>query len=149
MTAAVTRQRLAQAQRIAAVKVTRYERQRIAAAQAEREACVRAAAAEARATAAESDHTTARALFFAQPQLDAVDVWLTATDERARHASNEQLIAADHSASASAAADAARRTHERACERAKFLDRRAATFGRDLVRRAQERTDEDMQDRSR
>jgi hypothetical protein len=147
--ASITPQRLAQAQRIAAIKVQRQERERVAAVQAERDARARAAAAEARAAAAAGDHRTARDLFFAQPQLGAAEVWLIATDERAQHASNQQLIAADKNATASAAADVARRSHERACERAGYIDTRAAALTRDIARRAQERADEDMQERSR
>jgi hypothetical protein len=142
-------QRLAQAQRIAALKVRRQERERIAAAQAEREARNRAAAAKARSAAAAREQDAARALFFAQPQHAAADVWLIATSDRARHASGEQRIAEDRSLNARAASDAARRLHERACERADYLETRAATLAREGDRRAQDRADEDMQERGR
>ncbi len=147
MSAGASRQRLAQAQRIAALKVRRQERERIAAVRAQREAEARADAAAARSAAAEQAHGEARSLFFAAPHLAATDVWLVATDARAEQARRECAIADDGSANAAVAAAAARREHERMSQRAAYLDDRAASLARDTARRTQERADEEIGER--
>lgn len=149
MSAAADRQRLAQAQRIAAVKLRRQERERLAAAAAARAAYTSAAAAEAREAAAARAHREARALFFAQPQQVAAEVWLITTDERAQHARSDQQIAAERAAQASADAAAARQAHERGMVRADYLDTRAGALSRAIARCAQDRLDEDGQNRPR
>ena len=147
MSAGASRQRLAQAQRIAALKVQRQERERIAAVRAQREAEARADAAAARSAAADQAHGDARSLFFAAPQLAAADVWLVATDTRAEQARSERAIAEDSSANAASVATAARREHERMSQRALYLEDRAAILARDTVRRTEERADEEIGER--
>jgi hypothetical protein len=147
VSAGASRQRLAQAQRIAALKVRRQERERIAAVRAQREAEARADAAAARSAAADQAHGEARSLFFAAPQLAAAEVWLVATDARAEHARRERAIAEDSAATAASAAAAARREHERVSLRAAYLDDRAASQLRDTARRTQERADEEIGER--
>lgn len=147
MSAGASRQQLAQAQRIAALKVRRQERERIAAVRAQREAEARAQAAAARSAAADQANGEARSLFFAAPQLAAADVWLVATDVRAEQARSESAIAQDSAANAASAAAAARREHERLSQRADYLDDRAAMLARDTARRAQDRADEEIGER--
>jgi hypothetical protein len=147
VSAGISRQRLAQAQRIAALKVRRQERERIAAVRAQREAEARAEAAAARSAAAEQAHGAARGLFFAAPQLAAADVWLLATETCAEQARRECAIAEDGAATAASAAAAARREHERMSQRAHYLDDRAASLVRDTARRTQERADEEIGER--
>jgi hypothetical protein len=147
VSAGASRQRLAQAQRIAALKVRRQERERIAAVRAQREAEARADAAAARSAAAEQAHGDARRLFFAAPQRVAADVWLVATETRAQQARSERKIAEDSATNAAAAAAAARREHERMSQRAAYLDDRAASLVRDTARRTQDRADEEIGER--
>jgi hypothetical protein len=147
VSAGASRQRLAQAQRIAALKVRRQERERIAAVRAQHEAEARAHAAAARSAAADQAHGEARSLFFAAPQLAAAEVWLVATDTRAGQARSERAIAEDSSANAASAAAAARREHERMIQRADYLDDRAVSLARVTARRTQERADEDIGER--
>lgn len=147
MSAADSRQRLEQAQRIAAIKTRRKERERIAAVKAEREALAAAALAASRSAAAEQAHCDARAMFFAAPQVAAAEVWLIATNDRAQHAEGERQSATAAAGSAAIVAAAARREHERVNERARYLDDRAAILSRDAARRAQDRTDDETGER--
>ena len=140
--------RLAQARRITALKERRSQRVRLEAARSEHEARERAEAAKARHEKAQVQRAEACSSFFQHQGEPQAEVWLIATGMREEQAANEEQIAAEKRDTASDAARIARQEHERLRERAEHIDARFRTLSRTIARCAQDREDEDMQERT-
>lgn len=143
------KRRLAQAQRVSALRERRSERARREAIQAERDARVREAEACERLAAAETERASARSAFFEQVGCEQAEIWLIASQQREQHAASAHGIASEKSDSARAVSTAARREHERLRERGALLETQAQAAIRRIAARARDREDEDMQERIR
>lgn len=143
------RRRLAQARRITMLKERRSERARREAVQAERAAATRGDAARRRAEAAAQVSGEARAAFFAQPADPHAETWMIVMAERGQRAAQDRNIAVEQHDTARAEAAAARCAHERLLERAALIEAKAQTLGQVVAARAQDREDQEMEDRRR